>query len=62
MDSKEIRSIRYCQSSHALKITDPNNPVMYLDIKIGEQPIGRVIVELYANIVPKVQTIFKILK
>jgi hypothetical protein len=41
-------------ASKKYDLLDPKNPVMYMDIKIGEEIIGRIVVELYAHITPKV--------
>lgn len=33
--------------------SDPKNPRVFFDIVAGEKNLGRVVMELYANIVPK---------
>ncbi len=41
--------------------SNPNNPRVFFDISAGTQPLGKVIMELYANIVPKTAENFRAL-
>eukprot|EP01116_Phalansterium_solitarium_P002477 TRINITY_DN1252_c0_g1_i1.p1 TRINITY_DN1252_c0_g1~~TRINITY_DN1252_c0_g1_i1.p1 ORF type:complete len:171 (-),score=32.41 TRINITY_DN1252_c0_g1_i1:157-669(-) len=38
---------------------DPNNPVVFFDVTLGSHPIGRIKMELFANIVPKTAENFR---
>jgi cyclophilin family peptidyl-prolyl cis-trans isomerase len=45
-------------------MTDPNNPRVFLEIAAGEKadkPIGKIVIELYKNIVPKTAENFRVL-
>lgn len=33
--------------------SSPNNPRVFFDISAGTQPLGKVVMELYNNVVPK---------
>ncbi|KAG2493946.1 hypothetical protein HYH03_007876 [Edaphochlamys debaryana] len=44
-----------------LKKRDPANPVVFLDITVGGEAIGRVLLELYADVVPKTAENFRAL-
>jgi peptidyl-prolyl isomerase H (cyclophilin H) len=35
------------------------NPIVFFDIKIGSQDIGRIKIELFANVVPKTAENFR---
>lgn len=35
------------------------NPVVFLDISIGDRPVGRVTIELFADVVPKTAENFR---
>ncbi|XP_065212287.1 peptidyl-prolyl cis-trans isomerase H [Planococcus citri] len=35
------------------QLKNPNNPVVFLDVSVGATEIGRMIIELYADVVPK---------
>ncbi|XP_077998889.1 peptidyl-prolyl cis-trans isomerase H-like [Glandiceps talaboti] len=39
--------------------TNPDNPVVFFDISVGGQDIGRIKIELYADIVPKTAENFR---
>ncbi|XKL61557.1 hypothetical protein PGB90_008614 [Kerria lacca] len=41
----------WAQIQYQLK--NPNNPVVFLDVSVGATEIGRMIIELYADVVPK---------
>ncbi|GIL55522.1 hypothetical protein Vafri_11086 [Volvox africanus] len=45
----------------AIQKRDPGNPVVYLDITIGGESVGRVILELYKDVVPKTAENFRAL-
>lgn len=34
-------------------VTDPENPIVFFDIAVGDRPIGRIKLELYRNVCPK---------
>lgn len=37
------------------KRRDPSNPIVFLDVTIGGAPAGKIVFELFKNVVPKVQ-------
>ncbi|XP_058454207.1 peptidyl-prolyl cis-trans isomerase D [Malaya genurostris] len=39
----------------------PSNPLVFLDVKIGDEPVGRILIELRADIVPKTAENFRAL-
>ena len=39
--------------------SNPNNPVVFMDVSIGGQPVGRMKMELFADIVPKTAENFR---
>lgn len=39
--------------------SNPNNPVVFLDVSIGGQPVGRMKMELFADVVPKTAENFR---
>ena len=41
------------------QLKHPNNPVVFFDINIGSTPVGRIIFELYAHVVPKTAENFR---
>lgn len=40
---------------------DPNNPIVFLDVKVGEEEPRRIEIELYKNLVPKTAENFRAL-
>ncbi len=36
---------------------DANNPVVFFDVAIGQFQAGRIVMELYADVVPKVYSL-----
>lgn len=42
-----------------LRARNVDNPVVFMDLAIGESPIGRVVMELFADIVPKTAENFR---
>lgn len=42
-------------------IHDANNPLVFLDIKIGQEKVGRILIELRADVVPKTAENFRAL-
>ncbi|XP_053660571.1 peptidyl-prolyl cis-trans isomerase D [Anopheles marshallii] len=42
-------------------VHDPRNPLVYLDVKIGQESVGRIVVELRADVVPKTAENFRAL-
>ena len=40
---------------------DPNNPIVFLDVKVGEEEPKRIEIELYKNLVPKTAENFRAL-
>ncbi|XP_030843110.1 peptidyl-prolyl cis-trans isomerase H [Strongylocentrotus purpuratus] len=42
-----------------LQVSNPNNPVVFFDITIGGQDIGRMKVELFADVVPRTAENFR---
>lgn len=40
-------------------LSDPSNPVVFLDIQVGNRPLGRLVFELYANTTPKTAENFR---
>jgi len=45
--------------SHAPGATTPGNPVVFLDVKIGGQGVGRIKLELFADVAPKTAENFR---
>ena len=43
------------------KVSNPANPRVYFDLKIDNQPIGRITMELYADVTPKAAEYFRCL-
>uniref|UniRef100_A0A8C2WUJ0 Peptidyl-prolyl cis-trans isomerase n=1 Tax=Cyclopterus lumpus TaxID=8103 RepID=A0A8C2WUJ0_CYCLU len=43
----------------SVQITNPNNPIVFFDITIGGQDIGRMKIELFADVVPKTAENFR---
>jgi len=39
--------------------SNPNNPVVFMDVSIGGQPVGRMTMELFADVVPKTAENFR---
>ena len=35
------------------------NPVVFLDVSIGDRPVGRIVIELFANVVPRTAENFR---
>ena len=48
-------------SPHRLSLRGGGNPSVYFDITIGGQPAGRVVMELFADLVPKTAENFRAL-
>lgn len=46
-------------SSTSIKLLDPENPVVFLDVSIGGQGLGRIKIELFAHLVPKTAENFR---
>nr|KAG5691519.1 hypothetical protein BaRGS_017732 [Batillaria attramentaria] len=42
------------------KTEDPNNPIVFFDIAIGNTEVGRIKFELFANDVPKTAENFRV--
>uniref|UniRef100_A0A182N574 PPIase cyclophilin-type domain-containing protein n=1 Tax=Anopheles dirus TaxID=7168 RepID=A0A182N574_9DIPT len=42
-------------------VHDPKNPLVYLDIKVGQETVGRIVIELRADVVPKTAENFRAL-
>ncbi|KXJ14297.1 peptidyl-prolyl cis-trans isomerase H [Exaiptasia diaphana] len=42
-----------------LNVTDPSNPVVFFDVTIGGQDVGRMKMELFANVVPRTAENFR---
>ena len=45
--------------SWAERLLHPDNPVVFFDITIGNTEIGRILIELYAHVVPKTAENFR---
>lgn len=43
------------------EIVNPNNPLVYFDIKIGDEKVGRLLIELRADVVPRTAENFRAL-
>lgn len=43
----------------AAETTVPNRPVTYFDIAIGGKPVGRIIFQLYSDLVPRTAENFR---
>uniref|UniRef100_A0A8D3E6S2 Peptidyl-prolyl cis-trans isomerase n=1 Tax=Scophthalmus maximus TaxID=52904 RepID=A0A8D3E6S2_SCOMX len=43
----------------SVQVTNPNNPIVFFDITIGGQDVGRMKIELFANVVPKTAENFR---
>uniref|UniRef100_A0A4W6G5K0 Peptidyl-prolyl cis-trans isomerase n=1 Tax=Lates calcarifer TaxID=8187 RepID=A0A4W6G5K0_LATCA len=43
----------------SVQATNPNNPIVFFDITIGGQDVGRMKVELFADVVPKTAENFR---
>uniref|UniRef100_A0A3Q1GNY9 Peptidyl-prolyl cis-trans isomerase n=1 Tax=Acanthochromis polyacanthus TaxID=80966 RepID=A0A3Q1GNY9_9TELE len=43
----------------SLQATNPNNPIVFFDITIGGQDVGRMKIELFADVVPKTAENFR---
>ncbi|KAK4036134.1 peptidyl-prolyl cis-trans isomerase H [Daphnia magna] len=41
------------------QLRHPNNPVVFLDVTVGSTDIGRIIIELFADVVPKTAENFR---
>jgi len=41
------------------QLRHPNNPVVFLDVTVGNTEIGRIIIELYADVVPRTAENFR---
>ncbi|XP_071431887.1 peptidyl-prolyl cis-trans isomerase H-like isoform X4 [Pithys albifrons albifrons] len=41
---------------------NPNNPVVFFDVTIGGQEVGRMKVEVFADVVPKAAENFRVIK
>ncbi len=41
--------------------SDPNNPVVFFDVSLGGHGIGRITMELFANVCPKTAENFRYL-
>lgn len=55
------RGSRACSSHSGRSGDDDDNPVVYLDVGADNQPLGRVVLELKANVVPKTAENFRAL-
>ncbi|XP_063725812.1 peptidyl-prolyl cis-trans isomerase H-like [Symsagittifera roscoffensis] len=44
---------------HNFNVRDPNNPIVFMDIKIGGNDVGRLKMELFADLVPKTAENFR---
>uniref|UniRef100_A0A182Q0W1 PPIase cyclophilin-type domain-containing protein n=1 Tax=Anopheles farauti TaxID=69004 RepID=A0A182Q0W1_9DIPT len=42
-------------------VHDPKNPLVFLDIKVGQESVGRIVIELRADVVPKTAENFRAL-
>ena len=36
---------------------NPDNPLVFLDITVGGEPVGRIVLELFKDVVPKVRRV-----
>jgi hypothetical protein len=54
-DNDELEALERSEYS------DPSNPLVYLDISLGDLPPERLIIELFANLVPKTAENFRAL-
>eukprot|EP00121_Abeoforma_whisleri_P001043 Awhi_evm2s927 len=43
----------------SLPVSNPNNPIVFIDISIGGQEAGRLKFELFADVVPKTAENFR---
>ncbi|XP_039433481.1 peptidyl-prolyl cis-trans isomerase D isoform X1 [Culex pipiens pallens] len=43
------------------EIANPNNPLVYFDVKIGDEKVGRLLIELRADVVPRTAENFRAL-
>lgn len=43
------------------EITNPNNPLVYFDVQIGDEKVGRLLIELRADVVPRTAENFRAL-
>ncbi len=43
----------------ASQLRNPNNPVVFFDITIGGFPVGRIKMELFADVAPKTSENFR---
>ena len=48
-------------ASHSETNGGKPNPIVYLDLSLGGDPVGRLVIELYENVVPKTAENFKAL-
>lgn len=48
--------VKLCREVH-----DPSNPLVFLDVRIGDERVGRIVVELRADVVPKTAENFRAL-
>ncbi|XP_026803097.3 RANBP2-like and GRIP domain-containing protein 5/6 isoform X2 [Pangasianodon hypophthalmus] len=49
------------QSSKVMELSRPSNPVVFFSIAADDEPIGKVTIELFANVVPKTAENFRAL-
>uniref|UniRef100_A0A182PNB3 peptidylprolyl isomerase n=1 Tax=Anopheles epiroticus TaxID=199890 RepID=A0A182PNB3_9DIPT len=42
-------------------VYDPSNPLVYLDVKVGDESVGRIVIELRADVVPRTAENFRAL-
>ncbi|XP_061831554.1 peptidyl-prolyl cis-trans isomerase H isoform X2 [Nerophis lumbriciformis] len=53
--------VLYREKSEAMSVnaTNPNNPIVFFDVTIGGQDVGRMKIELFADVVPKTAENFR---
>lgn len=58
--SQTLTSVRSLSYNHLMpKLRDPNNPVCFFDIQIGNVDVGRISFELFADVTPKTAENFR---
>lgn len=58
--SQKLTSVRSLAYNHLVnKLRDPNNPMCFFDIEIGNKDVGRISFELFADVTPKTAENFR---
>lgn len=56
-----MSQVGLAQSSKVMELSRPSNPVVFFDVAADDEPMGKITMELFADIVPKTAGNFRAL-